>query len=218
MIAAATQASGSSRNAVNRPRSSARRPVTIGPGASPIRLFARVRAANAEPWMAIGVRLATIAPDGPVVPATRNIATPRSASCAGPCGKLQCQRQRQRAAQAVADRELDLALGPTARQPVADHAAQDHARLRRSAGTAPWPARRGPRAGQGIIAIEEARQPGRQGAGGEQLQTAADIGEPHRSAGEQLPQRLAAPRGRAAASSFPRPVSAPIRRSRTTIG
>jgi hypothetical protein len=85
--AAARPISGTSWKACESPSASASSPVTSGPAASPSRLFTSVSIAKAVPWIGSGVRLATIAPAGPLVPAARNMPSAIATSCGVPCGK-----------------------------------------------------------------------------------------------------------------------------------
>ena len=72
--------------AVTRPTLSASSPTTNGPAARPSRLLASVRVPNAVARIGSAVRLATIAPAGPEVPAAKNTPTARSRSWAPPGG------------------------------------------------------------------------------------------------------------------------------------
>jgi hypothetical protein len=86
IAAAAMLTRGTSWNAVDKPNASASTPVTSGPAASPSRLLTSVSIANAVPWIGSGVRLATIAPAGPLVPAAMNMPMPIATNCGVPCG------------------------------------------------------------------------------------------------------------------------------------
>ena len=73
--------------AVSRPNRSARMPVTSGPAARPSRLLARVRVPNAVARMDSWVRLATMAPAAPVVPAAKKMPMASSSSWAPARGR-----------------------------------------------------------------------------------------------------------------------------------
>ena len=73
--------------APTRPNLSARMPVTSDPAARPSRLFARVRVPSAVARMDSWVRLVTIAPAGPAVPAAKKTPMASSSSWTPPCGR-----------------------------------------------------------------------------------------------------------------------------------